>query len=126
MAEEAVDPKMDERWRVVQEHLRGRLNGTEAAEELGISRKTFYEWLDRAMEAMREALADRPNGRPPKPEDPEKAQLQETVKALERDRAMLESRLKIRAAFQDTLDSLLKESGPKKKGGKDRGRDRSG
>jgi transposase-like protein len=125
LAEEA-DPKMEERWRVVQEHLRGRLNGTEAAEALGVSRKTFYEWLDRAMEAMREALADRPPGRPPNPEDPEKVRLQEALTASERDRAMLESRLRIRAAFQDTLDSLLNESGPKKKAGKDRGCDRGG
>jgi transposase len=113
---EEPDPKREERWRVVLEHLRGRLSGTEAAEELGVSRKTFYAWLDRATGAMREALADRPNGRPPNPEDPEKAHLQEALKASERDRAMLESRLRIRAAFQDTLESLVKESGPKKKG----------
>lgn len=110
------DPKADERMRVILEHLAGRASATEAATELGVSRKTYYEWLERARGAMREALTDRPGGRPPNPADPEKEQLQETVKALERDRAMLESRLRIQQVFRETLDSLTREAGSKKKG----------
>lgn len=57
---------------MILEVLGGRLNATQAAQELGVSRKTFYEWQERALEAMRKALRDRPAGRPLQPVDPEK------------------------------------------------------
>jgi transposase len=112
---EETDPKTDARVRVMLEHLGGRLTATQAALDLGVSRKTFYEWLDRAREAMRLALTDRPGGRPPKPVDPEKDQLHEQVDTLEKERLVLESRLRIQKAFQETLDALGEETSPKKK-----------
>jgi len=55
-----------------------------AARALGISRKTYYEWEDRALEAVTEALQDRRPGRPAKPVDPEKEELRQRLAELQR------------------------------------------
>jgi transposase len=54
----------------------GRKTVRQAAKELGISRKTYYEWENRALEAMVEAMEKQPNGRPAKETDPGKEALQ--------------------------------------------------
>ena len=59
------------RQRAILEVLAGRMSVTQAALELGISRKTYYAWQERALLAMQAALRDRPGGRPPLPADPE-------------------------------------------------------
>jgi transposase len=105
------DPKAQKRLQVILDHLAGLINATEASAELGISRKTFYEWLERAQEAMFRALTDKPTGRPPEPVDPEKVELQEKVSTLEKERTVLESRLRIREAIWQTLN----EGPPSKK-----------
>jgi transposase len=107
---EEQDPKAEERMRVILDHLAGNLTATQAALDLGVSRKTFYEWLERGKEAMRSALTDRPGGRPPNPVDSEKDQLQAEVEALEKDRLVLESRLRIQEAIRQTFENL--QSGP--------------
>jgi len=112
---EQRDPKAEERMRVILDHLAGKLTATQAALDLGVSRKTFYEWLDRATEAMRLALMDRPGGRPLNPVDPEKERLQEELKSLEKDRLVLESRLRIQEAIRQTFEDLQNKSSPKKK-----------
>jgi transposase len=113
---EPEDPKALERQRVILAVLAGRLNVTEAARELGVSRKTFYEWQERALAAMRAALQDRPGGRPPNPVDPQKQQLQEALAALEQERLILEGRLRIQRAIGQTLVELRQQEPlPKKK-----------
>ena len=79
---EQEDPKVLARQRVILDVLAGRLTATQAAVELGVSRKTYYEWQERGLAALRAALRDRPGGRPPLPVDPEKEQLQATVANL--------------------------------------------
>ena len=112
---DAEDPKAQERQRVILEHLRGRLSATQAALELGMSRKTFYAWLDRAMGGMLAALRDRPTGRPPQPADPEKEQLLAELETLEKDRLVLENRLRIQEAVRQTLNELQGAASPPKK-----------
>jgi len=55
----------------------GQITAEEGARRLGVSRKTYYEWEHRALEAMTEALEDRAPGRPGTPRDEEKERLQE-------------------------------------------------
>ena len=110
------DPKAEERMRVILDHLAGKVTATQAALDLGVSRKTFYEWLERGKEAMRSALTDRPGGRPPNPVDPEKDRLQAELETLEKDRQVLEGRLRIQEAIRQTFEDLQSESPlPKKK-----------
>ena len=40
----------------------GLMNASQAAEQLGISRKTYYKWEQRALSAMLEGLTDQPPG----------------------------------------------------------------
>jgi transposase-like protein len=55
----------------------GQITVREGARRLGVSRKTYYEWESRALQAMTEAMEDRAPGRPGMPQDEEKERLQE-------------------------------------------------
>ena len=61
----------------------GRLTATEAAQQLGVSRKTYYQWERRALGGMIEALQDKECGRPSKPHDEQKEGLQKRLEDLE-------------------------------------------
>jgi len=61
----------------------GRLTATEAAAQLGVSRKTYYQWERRALGGMIEALQDKEGGRPSKPHDEQKEGLQKRLEDLE-------------------------------------------
>lgn len=61
----------------------GQITAEEGAKQLGISRKTYYEWERRALQAMTEALEDRVPGRPNTPKDEEKERLQEEITELQ-------------------------------------------
>ena len=62
----------------------GQVSATEAAKELGLSRKSYYKWEKRALKAMLEGLCERKPGRPVSPpEDTEKEELRKKVKQLE-------------------------------------------
>lgn len=112
---EQIEQKAEKRMQVVLEHLAGRMNATQAALEFGVSRKTFYEWLERARMGMFQALKDRPTGRPPEPVDPEKESLQEELQRKEREQVVLESRLRIQESIRETLEETAKGSLPPKK-----------
>jgi transposase len=60
----------------------GQITAEEGARRLGVSRKTYYEWESRAMQAMAEAMEDRVSGRPPIPQDEEKQRLKDEVAEL--------------------------------------------
>ena len=85
-----------ERAAVILEVRSGKLTATEGAERLGISRKTYYDWEDRALQAMAEALENQAPGRPPAPLDPEKEELQGKVKALEKKLYLAEKTIEVK------------------------------
>ena len=64
-----------QRAQLIMQVRSGVLSAQEAARQLGISRKTYYQWERRALAAMVEALGNRQPGRPPRPLDPEKEAL---------------------------------------------------
>ena len=61
----------------------GQITAEEGARQLGVSRKTYYEWERRALTAMTEALENGASGRPETPRDEEKARLQAEIVALQ-------------------------------------------
>ena len=77
------------------------MTATAAAQELGVSRKTYYEWENRALSAMMEALEDRETGRPKKPVDTEKQALKRQVSDLEKKLETTEQTLLIREMLSD-------------------------
>ncbi len=85
-----------ERVSIILQVRSGALTATEGAERLGVSRKTYYEWEDRALEAMALALENHPPGRPPTPLDAEKEELQEKVRDLEKKLYLAEKTIEVK------------------------------
>ena len=74
----------------------GTLTAKAAARQLGISRKTYYEWEARAFQGLLEALRPKAAGRPPQVQDPARARLEEENQRLIRQVLELEQTLEIR------------------------------
>jgi len=83
-----------ERAAIILQVRSGALTATEGAERLGISRKTYYEWEDRALQAMALALENHAPGRPRVPPDAEKEELQSKVRDLEKRLYLAEKTIK--------------------------------
>jgi len=109
-----------ERASIILQVRSGALTATEGAERLGVSRKTYYEWEDRALKAMARALENHAPGRPSLPLDSEKEDLQRKVQDLEKRLYLAEKTIEVKdllSAF-DLHEAKKKEK--KQKGGKRR------
>lgn len=78
-----MNAKARERAEVIFKVRSGQMTATAAAQSLGISRQQYYQWEQRALQALLTALKDQPTGRPKSPTDPEKEALQRRVQQLE-------------------------------------------
>ena len=85
MAPRQPEAEARRRAEVILKVRAGQLSAAEAARQLGMSRKTYYKWEERALAGMLEALCDRSAGRPLAKEDPQDEQLSKRVKELERE-----------------------------------------
>jgi transposase len=74
----------------------GKLTAKEAARQMGVSRKTYYEWEKRALAGMAEALSNGKSGRPGTPRDPDKEKLQTENKDLKRKLVIAEQTQEVR------------------------------
>ena len=63
---------------------------------MGVSRKTYYEWEEKSLQAMALALENQPAGRPPAPVDEEKEALRERVRALEKKLDLAEKTIEVK------------------------------
>ncbi len=92
----------------------GQITAEEGARRLGVSRKTYYEWERRALQAITEALEDRAPGRPCTPQDEEKDRLQEQLAELRNKLFVAEKTVEVR----DMLHAYeLQTTGAKKSAG---------
>jgi transposase len=92
----------------------GQITAEEGARRLGVSRKTYYEWERRALQAITEALEDRAPGRPNTPKDEEKERLQEEITELRNKLFVAEKTAEVR----DMLHAYeLHNAGAKKSAG---------
>jgi len=92
----------------------GQITAEEGARKLGVSRKTYYEWERRALQAMTEALENKAPGRPTTPQDEEKQRLQEQVADLQNKLFVVEKTVEVR----DMLHAYeLQNVGTKKSAG---------
>jgi len=114
-----ADPKARQRAEVILRVQGEKLNATEGAAALGVSRKTYYKWENRALQGMIQALADEEAGRPPAPVDPEKAALKAKLTQLEQELAMAKQSQYVREVLQRyeqyRLEAEQKKVGAKKK-----------
>ena len=74
----------------------GQITVQEGARRLGVSRKTYYEWESRALQAMTEAMEDRAPGRPTAPQDEEKKRLEEQIAELQKKLFVAEKTVEVR------------------------------
>ena len=78
-----------------------QLTASEAARQLGVSRKTFYQRAQRGLEGMIAALAPRPAGRPGNVRDTEKETLLAQMEQLQREKLELQQLLRVRELLQE-------------------------
>jgi transposase len=78
-----MNPKARQRAELILKVRSGQMTATAAAQALGISRQQYYQWEQRALQALLSALEDQPAGRPKATSDPEKEALQCRVQQLE-------------------------------------------
>lgn len=81
----------------------GRISAQEAAQRLGVSRKTYYKWEKRALKGMVEALGNRASGRPAPRIDREKEALKQKSEQLEKRLKGLEQTLKVRELLKPSV-----------------------
>ena len=83
------------------------MTATEAASELGISRKSYYKWEKRGLEALLGAVSDRSPGRSAVPVDSEKEAMAQRLAEAERQLLLAEQRAEIRDYFLSEDDLAL-------------------
>jgi transposase len=91
----------------------GQLTATAAAQTLGISRQQYYQWEQRALQALLQALEDQPKGRPKGPTDPEKQALQRRVRHLEQQVQHLEQKEHLRQLLNEWEEREARSSAKK-------------
>lgn len=74
----------------------GQITAEEGARRLGVSRKTYYEWERRALQAMTEAMENKAPGRPGTPQDEEKQRLQAEIAELQNKLFVAEKTVEVR------------------------------
>lgn len=79
------NPNAREKAEMILKVRGGLMSAAEAARKLGISRKTYYKWEQRGLEAMIEGLCERRSGRPPGEADGEKEHMKRRIRELERE-----------------------------------------
>ena len=63
----------------------GEITTTEGAKQLGISRKSYYQWEKRGLEGMMKSLEEHPPGRPETEVDPQKDAMEKKIRTLEKE-----------------------------------------
>jgi transposase len=110
-----MNPKARQRAEVIFKVRAGQLTATAAAQTLGISRQQYYQWENRALEALLQALEDQPTGRPKGQTDPEKQTLQRRVEQLEQQVQDYEQKEKLHQLVNEWEESRSDRDPPAKK-----------
>jgi transposase len=114
MSDSGDEGRARERAAVIFAVRSGQITAEEGARRLGVSRKTYYEWERRALQAITEALEDRAPGRPNTPKDEEKERLQNEITELQNKLFVAEKTVEVR----DMLHAYeLQNAGAKKSAG---------
>ena len=92
----------------------GLLTAQQAAEQLGVSRKTYYKWEERGLSALLSSLEDQSGGRPSQPVDVEKQSLEQQLIQVRQENAVLQHKM----ALKDVLSELKLTPGTDRAGKK--------
>lgn len=90
------------RAKIIMQVCGGAMTAAEGARQLGVSRKTYYEWENRALSAMAGAMEDRAAGRPQTVvEDPEKEALKRALAEAQKELCVARESLYVRRVLDD-------------------------
>ena len=107
---------MKQRLVTICEVQAGTISATEAAERLGVSRKTFYEYMDAFVKAAAEALTPGDPGRPKLSDETRKIrQLEAEKKRLENELYEMKAISELQGRIIAIRDSQLAEREKKRK-----------
>ncbi len=101
-----------ERVLVILQVRSGMLTASEGAQRLGVSRKTYYEWEERALRAMALALENHRGGRPADAVDEEKENLRKQIRDLEKRLDLAEKSIEVKELL--AAYDLFRDIGSKK------------
>ena len=79
----------------------GLMTAQQAAEHLGVSRKTYYKWEERGLAGLLSSLTDQASGRPCQPADSEKQSLERQLEQAHRDNAILQHKMVLQEVLTD-------------------------
>ena len=103
------DDQMEKRiWAILQVRS-GRMTVQEAAEAIGVSRKTYYEREKKALAAMAAALVDGDAGRPENMSDPEKDALKKEIARLKQELSVARESLHVRRVLDAYTEKLKRD-----------------
>lgn len=69
------------------------MSASQAAAELGVSRKTYYKWEQRGLASLLDGLSDQDPGRPEKPDDSAQKVLEKQLEDLKQENQLLEQKM---------------------------------
>lgn len=79
----------------------GLLTARQAADRLGVSRKTFYKWEQRGLSALLDSVTDQPPGRPPHPPDDHRQWLEKQLGEANRQIDLLNHKMALKDVLMD-------------------------
>lgn len=86
----------------------GLLSASQAARQLGVSRKTYYKWEQRGLSALLGSLEDQPAGRPAQPVDRHRQALEKQLAQAHQEVTLMRHKM----ALKDVLTDLKLDPGP--------------
>lgn len=93
----------------------GQMSASEGARELGISRKSYYQWEKRALQGMMDQLVEQEAGRPSEPNNPQVEAMQAKIEELEAKLKVAEQTAEVRGILMDMQRAQEKRALKKKK-----------
>jgi transposase len=94
-------PKAMQRAQLIMQVRCGLMTASEAARQLGVSRKTYYKWEQRGLSLLLNGLSDQRSGRPEKAKNPAEAVLEKQLADLKRENELLEQKLELKDLVAD-------------------------
>lgn len=111
MTKKKGPPKVKARRRaeIIMKVRSGFMTATAGAALLGVSRKTYYKWENRALQGMLSELEQKSPGRPETPDhEINEAQLKNRIKELEKEKQLLKKQMELKdMVHQIKLDDAL-------------------